>query len=166
MTDTTARWALDLIHPGQAQKEMAHNEALAKVDLLLQPRVVSAGLDAPPAAPEPGQCWIVGAAPTDVWSGQAYALAGWDSSGWRFVTPVDGIQIWVEDRAEFAQFLDGEWIFGELRGKVIVEGSQIVGPRQAAIADPAGGAIADSEARAAIVAILAAMRTHGLIERL
>jgi hypothetical protein len=35
--------------------------------------------------------------------------------------------------------------------------------QQAAIADPAGGATTDAEARAAIVSILTALRTLGLI---
>lgn len=32
MTDTSARFALPLILPGQAQKEIFHNEALALLD--------------------------------------------------------------------------------------------------------------------------------------
>ena len=35
MTDT-ARWALPLLEAGQAQKEMTHNEALQRLDLLAQ----------------------------------------------------------------------------------------------------------------------------------
>ena len=42
-------------------------------------------------------------------------------------------------------------------------GAQVVTTRQAAIADPAGGATVDTQARTAIASILAAMRTHGLI---
>ncbi|MEG8028176.1 DUF2793 domain-containing protein [Sphingomonas aerolata] len=70
MTDeTSARTGLPLLQPGQAQKEMGHNEALALIDLLLQPTVVTVGLNVPPAAPAPGACWIVGAAPTGDWGG-------------------------------------------------------------------------------------------------
>ncbi|HLZ79899.1 MAG TPA: hypothetical protein VKQ09_11235 [Sphingomonas sp.] len=39
MSDATTRFALPLIAPGQAQKELFHNEALARVDALLQPSV-------------------------------------------------------------------------------------------------------------------------------
>jgi hypothetical protein len=39
----------------------------------------------------------------------------------------------------------------------------VVGPQAAAIADPDGGAVVDGEARTAIAAILAALRSHGLI---
>lgn len=45
-------------------------------------------------------------------------------------------------------------------------GLQVVGARQAAIADPTGGAVVDAEARATLVAILAILRPtgHGLIQ--
>jgi len=70
MTDeTSVRTGLPLLQPGQAQKEMVHNEALALIDLLLQPSVVTVGLNVPPATPAPGACWIVGAAPTGDWGG-------------------------------------------------------------------------------------------------
>lgn len=39
----------------------------------------------------------------------------------------------------------------------------VVGPQEAAIADPTGGATVDAEARAAVVSILDALRNHGLI---
>lgn len=40
---------------------------------------------------------------------------------------------------------------------------QVVGARAAAIADPAGGTVIDSEARTAVAGMLSAMRQHGLI---
>jgi hypothetical protein len=39
----------------------------------------------------------------------------------------------------------------------------VVGPRQAAVAAPSGGTVIDAESRTALVAILAALRAHGLI---
>ena len=81
MVETSARLALPLLVPGQAQKEMFHNEALATIDLALQASVAAVGTEAPPAAPSPGQCWIVGPRPTGDWAGQAGALAGWTAGG-------------------------------------------------------------------------------------
>jgi hypothetical protein len=40
---------------------------------------------------------------------------------------------------------------------------KVVGARESAIASPSGGANVDPEARAAIAAMLAALRAHGLI---
>jgi hypothetical protein len=47
---------------------------------------------------------------------------------------------------------------------LVIGGNQVVGPRAAAIDSPADGAVIDVEARAAIAAILDALRQHGLIE--
>ena len=63
------------------------------------------------------------------------------------------------------QFLSGTWKRGinnvvELK----VGGKTVVSSRQPSISQPASGTVVDLEARAAIQAILVAMREHGLIE--
>lgn len=57
------------------------------------------------------------------------------------------------------------WSGGALRfGTALFHGTQqVVGPRQAAVRSPAGGATRDVEARAAIDALIARLRAHGLI---
>lgn len=164
MIDVTLRHALPLIQPGQAQKELAHNEALALLDLIAHPAVVAVGTDAPPTDPEPGQCWVVGASPTGAWSGHAHALAGWIGGGWRFAAPVPGLTVWTGDHAGFARWDGSGWAAGVLRGASLrIGGQQVVGARAAAIAGPAGGATIDAEARGALDQILGALRNHGLI---
>lgn len=166
MNESTARLGLPLIQPGQAQKELFHNEALALLDLCVQPAVVASGLDSPPGDPGPGQCWLVGPAPTGAWSGQAHALAGWTGGGWRFVAPVPGMTVRLDSAAGFARWDGAGWRAGTLVGtSLALAGQQVVGARRPAIADPAGGATTDTEARAAVVAILGALRDHGLIAR-
>jgi hypothetical protein len=143
---------------------MTVNEALARLDAAVQPSAVAGGLDAPPAAPVPGQCWIVGSAPTGGWAGQANALAAWTDDGWRFVAPVDGMTVWVEADALRWRWQGAAWAVGEIVGRsVSIDGVAVVGAQAAAIADPDGGAVIDDEARAAIAAVLAALRSHGLI---
>jgi hypothetical protein len=162
--DTTARLALPLLQAGQAQKEMTHNEALARLDLLVQARVSTIGLDEPPAAPAAGDCWIVGTAPTGDWSGNAGAIAGWTADAWRFAAAQEGMAVWVADQSLVARYLAGAWVGGDLAGtQVSIEGVKVVGAQAAAVADPAGGTTIDAEARATIGAILAALRGHGLI---
>ncbi len=51
MTDITDRLALVLIAPGQAQKEMTHNEALARLDIMVQAVVQSVAPASVPASP-------------------------------------------------------------------------------------------------------------------
>jgi len=165
MTDLpTPRLGLPLLQPGQAQKEMYHNEALARLDLAVQPAVIAADANIPPESPEPGDAWILGTAPSGAWAGHARAVAGWTDAGWRFLAPVEGMTAWVLESAGFALFSDGGWRVGEAHGRLIVEGEQLVGPRADSIEDPDGGMTVDIEARAAILAILVALREHGLVD--
>lgn len=164
MTDATARFALPFIASGQAQKELFHNEALARIDALLLPVAESILLDAPPASPAAGQCWVVGAAPTGDWAGQALAIAAWTDDGWRFVAPRAGMRVWSLADTLPAMFDGAAWELGALHARrLIVDGVPVVGTQQSAIADPGGGTDPDTQARAAISAILGALRAHGLI---
>ncbi|WP_447727941.1 DUF2793 domain-containing protein [Sphingomonas koreensis] len=161
----TARFALPLLHPGQAQKELFHNEALVLADALVQPCVEAIGVDVPPAAPVAGQCWIVGESPSGEWAGAAGSLALWTAGGWRFIPPREGMAAWVAADALGARYAAGAWRRGRLTAtRLEIDGEQVVGPREPAIDDPDGGPVVDAEARAAIEAILGALRTHGLID--
>lgn len=162
---TTERLGLALLTPGQAQKEFSHNEALQALDVLVAGCVEAMALNDPPAAPAPGQSYIVGSAPTGAWASHADAVAAWTSGGWRFQAPVDGMALRLRGSGVIACFRSGEWELGIVRGQsMMVDGVQVVGSRQAAIAQPAGGTTVDAQARAAIVAVLGTLRAHGLIE--
>ncbi len=160
----TDRLGLPLLAAGQAQKELAHNEALLLLDMVCQAVVQSADLAAPPASPAPGQCWIVAASASGDWSGRDGALPGWMDSGWRFATPAAGWRARVADRGHAMRFDGSAWADEEVRAeRYFVAGNQVLASRQSAIADPGGGSTVDAEARSAILAILAVLRTHGLI---
>lgn len=162
--DATDRLKLPLLQPGQAQKEIFHNEALALLDLAVQPAVTAFGIDVPPVAPLAGQSWIVGTAPTGAWAGRARALAGWTAGGWRFVDPVEGMTAWIPQSRGVARFSGGAWALGAIEGSTLVlDNAVVVRAQRAAIADVSGGQTIDAEARAVIAAILAALRGHGLI---
>ncbi len=162
--ETTVRLGLPLLQIGQAQKELSHNEALALLDFAVQPVVEAVGVDTPPTAPAEGACWVVGASPSGAWAGQAHALAGWTAAGWRFVPARDGMAAWSRADDAIARFSGGSWTIGRISGtRLVLAGTAVVGAQQAAIANPVGGSVPDAEARTAIVAILAALRSHGLI---
>ena len=162
--ETTARLGLPLLVTGQAEKELTHNEALALVDLVLGAGVEAMGLDTPPADPTMGQAWIVGDAPAGAWAGRARAVAGWTGGGWRFVAPTEGLSVWIVAEKLQARFVGETWVAGEVRAsRVLVGDVPVLGPRGVAIAAPAGGTTVDAEARAALGAVLAMLRTHGLI---
>lgn len=164
MVEYSDRFALPLLSAGQAQKELYHNEAIAALDLLGHASVISSGLSSPPSTPTLGQCWIVGASPTGAWSGHAHALAGWTGGGWRFVAPRAGMIVWDEANGYWIHHDGSGWVSGVLTASSLkIGGVQIVGNQIAAIADPTGGAVIDSEARTAIGFVLEALRAHGLI---
>lgn len=165
MGETSARFALPLIMPGQAQKELFHNEALAAIDAALHAAVEGAPQAAPPAAPVEGQCWLVGPDATGAWTGRDGSLAVWTSGGWRFVAPQPGMCAWDAAAGVPRRWTDGGWNAGEVAAAAImVGGQQVVGARQPDVPSPSGGTIIDAEGRAAIEAITVALKTHGLID--
>lgn len=164
MALSSGRFGLPFLAAGQAQKELTHNEALALIDAGLCPTAESAGTDTPPATPDPGQCWIVGASPAGAWTDAAGALACWTEGGWRFLPAAEGLRVWVKDAALWAVREAAGWTVGDARAaRLLVDGVQVIGARGPAVASPAGGAVVDAEARAAIDAILARLAGHGLI---
>ena len=164
-SDATPRWALPQLFAGQAQKEVFHNEALARIDMLLHGAVESADEDVPPTSPDDGQCWIVADGASGSWFGQDGSVACWTGGGWRFAAPRVGLTLRVVDRGHMMYFDGSDWQDAAVRGDgFYVGGERVAGTRQPAIANPVGGSSIDSEARSSLVAILNAMRSHGLIE--
>jgi hypothetical protein len=165
MTDTSDRLQIPMLAVGQAQKEVTHNEALARIDILLQPVVQAVAPATVPAAPLTGQSWIVGPSPSGHWAGQANNVASWTTGGWRFMLPIEGMTFWSVADSTIVRRQGTAWLIGSLTAAILkIGGNQVVGARQPAIVTPTGGTITDSESRAAISAILATMRTHGLIQ--
>lgn len=164
MTDYSPRHGLPYLVSGQSQKEVTHNEALALADALLVPVVEDFAPASPPSLPQPGQCWIAGAAPSGVWSGQDHALCLWTDGGWRFLLMPEGACVWNRADGIMVQRTAAGWDVGIVHAAEIrVAGNKIVGSRQPAIADAGGGAIVDLEARIALNAVLSSLRAHGLI---
>jgi hypothetical protein len=165
MTERSARFALPYILPGQAQKEAYHNEALAALDGLVHAAVEGAAAAIPPAAPEPGQCWIVAAGATGPWAEQQDRLAIWTSGGWRFLAPAAGMKLWDKAAGHWRYWTGSAWSDGRLPSAgLLVGGHQVVGTRCAAVPSPSGGTIIDVEARAAIAALIVALKSHGLTD--
>lgn len=92
MTDSP-NLALPYLEVGQAQKEVTHNEALAKLDILAQATAINATTTAPPGSPTDGQAWIVGVGATGAWAGKDRQVAAW-FSGWKFYPPKEGWLCW------------------------------------------------------------------------
>lgn len=160
MTEASARFGLPHIMAGQAQKEVWHNEALALIDAALHPLAQTIGGNTPPGSPALGECHIVGPAPTGAWSGKANALAAWTVGGWRFLTPVEGMRVWLAASDIHARWDGSAWTQGVVAASAVhVAGIQVVCARQAAIPSVAGG----NDVRESLNDVIDALRAHGLI---
>ncbi|MBM2575465.1 DUF2793 domain-containing protein [Jannaschia sp. Os4] len=93
----SARLALPYIQEAQAQKHVTHNEAIRRLDELVQIGVEGVA-DAPPADPADTERWIVGDAPSGGFEGHAGELALREGVGaggwWRFEAPAPGWVAW------------------------------------------------------------------------
>lgn len=100
MSDISARLELPYLQPAQAQKHVTHNEALQRLDLLVQLCVESFGAQTPPGLAQEGQVWALGAAPGGAWAGHPGELAAWVDGAWLFVAPQEGWRAWSLEAAE------------------------------------------------------------------
>ncbi|MCC5968299.1 MAG: DUF2793 domain-containing protein, partial [Natronohydrobacter sp.] len=108
MSDSSARLSLPFLLPAQAQKHVTHNEALARLDLLVQLTVEGFGATTPPAQPQAGQIWALGSAPSGAWDGQSNLLAAWLTGGWVFVAPRPG---WLAAEGSDLRIWNGtDWV--------------------------------------------------------
>ena len=152
------------VAPGQAQKELFHNEAIQMIEALLCPVVEEAGLAAPPSGPAAGTCFLIGTGATGDWAGHDDEIACFTEGGWHYVTPVDSMQLVNKSSGETMSYIGSIWQSGIVRAQEVqVNGQRVLGERQPATADPIGGTAMDTECRAAVSDILAALRAHGLI---
>ncbi len=163
MNDLTSRLGFALLSAGQSQKEVTHNEALLRADMLVQAVVEGLPQAAPPAAPAPGQCWLVDAQAQGDWTGHDLHMAQWTTGGWRFFAPFEGVSVWCRTPAGLLRHIGGNWTRDLDATGLRIDGNRVVGTRQPAIQSPSGGQMMDLEARAVLSQILVALRAHGLI---
>ena len=109
MTETV-RLGLPLIAEAQAQKHVTHNEALLKLDAIVQLSVRSREVADPPAAPVDGEAWIVAAGGTGEWSGHDGEVAVRQDGAWVFHVPGSGWVAWVEDERRLATHDGNAWV--------------------------------------------------------
>ena len=128
---------------GQTQKEYHINEAHALLDGLLH-CAIEGVRSYPPFSPPEGQSYIVGAGAAGDWAGHDDELAMFQSGTWLYVEPSDGLVVFDKEAGQLARF-DGGW------------------KRSAAVAVPAGGEVADAEARAAIAGLIVALQEAGIL---
>jgi len=96
MSDISPRLELPLLQPAQAQKHVTHNEALRILDIFVQLTVEEFDASVPPASPEEGKVYAIGASGSGEWFGATGLLATWVDGAWQFHTPTAG---WIAAHA-------------------------------------------------------------------
>lgn len=142
----TARHQLPLLAVSQAQKEITHNEALARIDALLHP-VVEDQQATPPVLTELdfGKCWLIAGSPTGEWAGKPGQIAIWVAGSWRYSVACEGMRIRLLSSGLDLVYAGGLWIAPPV------------------IPNPASGAMVDVEARSVITALLEHLRAIGFV---
>lgn len=105
----TPRHQLPYLATNQSQKETTHNEALNIMDFASNAYVMEVGLDTPPGSPSDGDAYIVGTSPTGDWEDQENCLAFY-LSGWNFIAPFLGFQVFDFDSNAAKIFNGTNWI--------------------------------------------------------
>jgi hypothetical protein len=95
--DTTGNLDLPYILPSQAQKHVPHNEALRRLDAIVQLSCASRRQASPPASPADGLRHLVPAAASGEWSGKDGRIAAFQDGAWSFFQPRKGWLCWIED---------------------------------------------------------------------
>jgi hypothetical protein len=108
MTEQTTNLQLPYIMPSQAQKHITHNEALNRLDALVQ-LVIQSASNAPPASPDEGDCHAVLSAPTGAWSGKPGRIAFFQDGAWIFITPRIGWIAWFISGARQKIWTGSAW---------------------------------------------------------
>lgn len=139
---TSPRFALPLLFAGQAQKEAFVNEAHALTDALLH-CAIEGEAATPPTTPVEGTNWLVAASPTGAWAGQTGKIACRQAGNWLFVTPRDGMTLLNRANGQQRRYFSS-WLAPSVP------------------AAPSGGSTVDTEARAAISSLVAALRAAGV----
>jgi hypothetical protein len=107
--DQTPNLTLPYILAAQAQKHITHNEALRKLDAIVQLAVLDRDLASPPASPADGARYIVAGAPTGAWVGHAGHIAAYQDGAWAFCVPNEGWLAWISDEDVLVSWSGSIW---------------------------------------------------------
>ncbi|MBU1385632.1 MAG: DUF2793 domain-containing protein, partial [Alphaproteobacteria bacterium] len=110
--DQTARLGLPYLAAGQMQKHVTLNEALTRLDTLVQTAVVSRTVPTQPAEPPDGTLYILPTGATGAaWAGRPEGtLIRAEAGGWTIVEAPDGLVVLVADVGEVIVRDGGAWV--------------------------------------------------------
>lgn len=107
--DTTPNLLMPLIMGSQAQKHVTHNEALRRLDAIVQLSVITRGLIAPPPTPANGARYLVPPSASGAWTGHTHHIAAFEDGAWTFYAPGIGWLAFVADETRLLAWTGAEW---------------------------------------------------------
>tara|TARA_R110000787_G_scaffold200119_2_gene311157 strand:+ start:2354 stop:3733 length:1380 start_codon:yes stop_codon:yes gene_type:complete len=120
MNNSSPKLDLPFIQPAQAQKHVTHNEAIKRLDVLVQAVVEDAALTSPPAGATEGDSYIVAPGGINAWEARDGEIATFYNNSWDFITPQKGWSVYVKNTDGPVTYTGATW----------VDGSQILRPSQ------------------------------------
>lgn len=108
MTET-AKLSLPLLAPSQAQKHVTVNEALGRLDAMVQLSLTSRTVTTPPVAAIEGDTYLVPGSAVNEWAGQDGAITVFQNNGWLFINPQAGWRAYVVDEGVQIFFDGTDW---------------------------------------------------------
>jgi len=122
---TTPNLALPLLSAAQAQKHVTVNEALSRLDGLVQLSVKDRDLTAPPASPAEGDRYIVATNATGAWAGWDGDVVLFSGGAWLRLTPQEGWRVWIEDEGVLVVRIGGTWLKLDAALNLLVRGPAV-----------------------------------------
>ena len=104
----TPKLAIPTLTEGQENGESTVNEALAVLEALLAGRVENNTITVPAGSEADGDVYLVAAAPTGAFAGQAGKLAIKVNGAWIFKAPTGGMQIFIHALKELQSYSSQE----------------------------------------------------------
>ncbi len=106
----TPRLNLPYIMPAQAQKHVTHNEALIRLDGIVQLSCIELARETPPETPNQNDRYCIGLNPNGVWQNKANQIAVYQDKAWMFYRPNEGWTAWMQDQHAHYIFTNGDWV--------------------------------------------------------
>ncbi|RUT30117.1 DUF2793 domain-containing protein [Arsenicitalea aurantiaca] len=107
--DQTPRLGLPNIAAQQGLRQVTFNEAMAVLERIVQPAVLSRTPTVPPTAPLEGDAHLVPPAAAGAWAGAEGAIAQFRDGAWHFSHPRPGWLVFVRDEEALLVFTETGW---------------------------------------------------------
>jgi len=111
-TSVTTHFQLPLLESAQAQKHITVNEAISKLDAVLQLSVERSDLVSPPDSMSEGASYLVSAKSqaSGLWAGRTNDIAIFLQGGWVFCSPIEGMRLFDKHTSRCMLWNGRDWV--------------------------------------------------------